>query len=191
MAAVTKQNADLASEANGLMDEAKSIVDRANQSMGQLVESIAAINKASNETSQIIKTIDEIAFQPTCWPSIRRSKPLRAGDPGKGYRMVTEEVRNLATRSSREASNTGELIRRTLEKVKEGSQQAATANAAFAQVTENTARVCPDDEEQIATASAQQALLGVGQVNSAIGVMDQSIQHAAANAEESAGASRS
>ncbi len=187
MASVTKQNADLATEANKLMEEAKSIVDQANGSMHQLTESIAAIDKASNETSQIIKTIDEIAFQTNLLALNAAVEAARAGDAGKGFAVVAEEVRNLATRSSDEASNTGVLISRTLERVKEGASQVSQANDAFTQVTENAARVS-EMMEQIARASQQQAQ-GVDQLNSAVGMMDQSIQTTAANAEESAGAS--
>jgi len=188
MSSMTNQNANLAKEANSLMDEAKGIVDQANRSMGHLTESIAAIDTASKETSQIIKTIDEIAFQTNLLALNAAVEAARAGDAGKGFAVVAEEVRNLASRSANEASNTGDLISKTLEKVREGSVQAEEANNAFMQVTENAAQVSTM-MEQIATASIQQAE-GVGQLNSAVAMMDQSIQQTAANAEESAGASQ-
>ncbi len=188
LAAVTKQNATLAGEANGLMDDAQTLVDRANQSMSQLVESISAINTAADETSQIIKTIDEIAFQTNLLALNAAVEAARAGDAGKGFAVVAAEVRNLAARSSSEASNTGTLIRRTLEKVKDGSQQVEAANSVFAQVAGNAARVS-QMMRQIATASDQQAQ-GVDQLNSAVTVMDHSIQQSAANSEELAAASQ-
>ena len=186
-AAMTRQNADLAGEANGLMEVARTTVAQANQSMTQLVEHIGAIEQASREMSQIIKTIDEIAFQTNLLALNAAVEAARAGDAGRGFAVVAEEVRNLATRSSAEAGNTGELIERTLAKVKEGAQRADQANAAFVQVTENALRVA-QMMEQIAAASGQQAQ-GVGQLSNAIGTIDQGIQHAAANAEQSAAAS--
>ncbi|MEZ4388898.1 MAG: methyl-accepting chemotaxis protein [Candidatus Krumholzibacteriia bacterium] len=187
VAAATKQNAGLAGTANDLMTEATKIIDQANVSMQALTESIADIAQASNETSHIIKTIDEIAFQTNLLALNAAVEAARAGDAGKGFAVVAEEVRNLATRSAGEASNTGELIRRTLEKVKDGAQQANQANEAFVQVIENASRVS-QMMTQIAQASQQQAV-GVDQLNIAIGVMDKSIQQSAANAQESASAS--
>ncbi len=187
-AAMTRQNADLAGEANGLMDVARTTVAQANQSMEQLIAHIGAIDAASREMSQIIKTIDEIAFQTNLLALNAAVEAARAGDAGRGFAVVAEEVRNLATRSSAEAASTGELIERTLSKVKEGAQRADQANAAFVQVTENALRVA-QMMEQIAAASGQQAQ-GVGQLNTAIGTIDQGIQHAAANAEQSAAASQ-
>jgi len=188
MSSMTNQNANLAKEANSLMDQNKVIVDQANASMSHLTESIAAIDAASKETSQIIKTIDEIAFQTNLLALNAAVEAARAGDAGKGFAVVAEEVRNLASRSANEASNTGDLISKTLDKVREGSVQAEEANNAFVQVTENAAQVSTM-MEQIATASIQQAE-GVSQLNSAVAMMDQSIQQTAANAEESAGASQ-
>ncbi len=188
MSAVTKQNAQLAGEANTLMDNARNIVETANKSMHQLTGSISDINKASNETSLIIKTIDEIAFQTNLLALNAAVEAARAGDAGKGFAVVAEEVRNLATRSSDEASNTGVLISKTLSKVSEGSSLANEANTKFGQVTENNTEVA-EKIEHIATASAQQAE-GVSQLNEAVSLMDSTTQQAAANAEESASAAR-
>ncbi len=96
-------------------------------------------------------------------------------------------MRNLATRASQEASNTGALISETLVKVGEGSTLVDQANAKFGEVTENNSTVA-EKMNQIATASAQQAE-GVSQLNDAVTLMDSSTQQAAANAEETAGAS--
>ncbi len=186
-AAMTRQNADLAGEANQLMEVARTTVAQANESMDQLIEHIGAIDTASREMSHIIKTIDEIAFQTNLLALNAAVEAARAGEAGRGFAVVAEEVRNLATRSSAEAASTGELIERTLTKVKEGAQRADQANAAFVQVTQNALRVA-QMMEQIAVASGQQAQ-GVGQLNTAISTIDQGIQHAAANAEESAAAS--
>lgn len=188
MSAVTKQNAQLAGDANKLMDDAKAFVDSANQSMQQLTGSIADISKASNETSLIIKTIDEISFQTNLLALNAAVEAARAGDAGKGFAVVAEEVRNLATRSAEEASNTGVLISGTLIKVDEGSALVNAANKIFEEVTLNNANVA-DKMDQIASASDQQAT-GVGQLNEAVALMDNSTQQAAANAEQTAGASR-
>jgi methyl-accepting chemotaxis protein len=185
---MSKQNADLAGEANHLMVTAQATVGDANRAMNELIEHIGAIDAASREMSKIIKSIDEIAFQTNLLALNAAVEAARAGDAGRGFAVVAEEVRNLATRSSKESADTGGLIARTLAKVKEGSQRAQQANAAFEHVTASAAQVA-QLMEQIALASGQQAT-GVGQVNTAIGSIDAGVQHAAANAQQSAAASR-
>ncbi|MBK7670208.1 MAG: hypothetical protein IPJ24_02285 [bacterium] len=185
---MSKLNADMAGEANQLMVTSQATVVEANRAMNELIEHIAAIDTASREMSKIIKSIDEIAFQTNLLALNAAVEAARAGDAGRGFAVVADEVRNLATRSSTESADTGGLIERTLAKVKEGSQRAQQANAAFGQVTASAAQVA-QLMEQIAQASGQQAT-GVGQVNTAIGSIDAGVQHAAANAQQSAAASR-
>lgn len=187
MSSMTNQNAQMANDANSLMEQAGSIVEAANHSMHQLTGAIADINKASNQTSLIIKTIDEIAFQTNLLALNAAVEAARAGDAGKGFAVVAEEVRNLATRASQEASSTGGLISETLVKVGEGSVLVDQANTKFEEVKENNSNIA-EKMNQIAQASAQQAE-GVGQLNEAVALMDSSTQQAAANAEETAGAS--
>ena len=47
MSAMTKQNADNASQADNLMKEANQVVDQANTSMAELTSSMEEISKAS------------------------------------------------------------------------------------------------------------------------------------------------
>jgi methyl-accepting chemotaxis protein len=63
MASMTRQNAENAGNADGLMRDTNQVIDSANSSMHQLTRSMDEISKASEETSKIIKTIDEISFQ--------------------------------------------------------------------------------------------------------------------------------
>ena len=79
---MTKQNADNAQQANGLMGEAKQVVGTANESMGKLTESMAEITKASEETSKIIESHDEIAFQTNLLALNAAVEAARAGEPG-------------------------------------------------------------------------------------------------------------
>jgi|GEM_PF-3246872 len=57
MSSMTKQNADNAGQADGLMQKTTKIVGSANDSMGRLTSSMADISTASEETSKIINTV--------------------------------------------------------------------------------------------------------------------------------------
>ncbi|MGA2401699.1 MAG: hypothetical protein ABSG91_08320, partial [Syntrophobacteraceae bacterium] len=63
MSAMTRQNAENATQADKLMQQVEGITSRATGSMNRLMEFMQEISSASDKTQKIIKTIDEIAFQ--------------------------------------------------------------------------------------------------------------------------------
>jgi methyl-accepting chemotaxis protein len=187
MSAMTKQNADNANQADSLMKEANQIVSSANGSMSDLIVSMEDISKASQDTSNIIKTIDEIAFQTNLLALNAAVEAARAGEAGAGFSVVADEVRNLAMRAAKAASNTAELIEETVNKVKEGGDLVAATNDSFSQVAISSGQV-GELVGEISTASIEQAQ-GISQVNSAVVEMDGVVQQNASSAEESAAAS--
>jgi methyl-accepting chemotaxis protein len=188
ISAMTKQNADNSQQANTLMGEAKHVVAKANESMVQLTASMGEISKASDETSKIVKTIDEIAFQTNLLALNAAVEAARAGEAGAGFAVVADEVRNLAMRAAEAAKSTSSLIEVTVKKVKDGSELVARTNAAFQQVAASAGKAA-DLVAEISAASKEQAL-GITQINTAVTEMDKITQQNAANAEESASASR-
>ncbi len=188
MAAMTRQNAENALQANSLMNETKEVVELAGKSMGDLTASMKEISSASNETAKIIKTIDEIAFQTNLLALNAAVEAARAGEAGAGFAVVADEVRNLAMRAAEAAKNTANLIDSTVTKIKAGSTLVEKTGEAFSQVDASTNKV-KELVAEIAAASNEQAQ-GVDQINRAANEMNRVIQEVAASAEESAGASQ-
>ncbi len=102
--------------------------------------------------------------------------------------MVAEEVRNLAARSAKAASETAELIEGSVEKTHNGTQIAErTAGGALEEIVGSIGKVT-DLVGEIAAASSEQAQ-GISQVNIGLQQIDQVIQQNTASAEESAATS--
>ncbi len=186
MAAMTRTSAENAKEANELTNQARSAAETGDQTMGQLNGAMTAINEASGKISKIIKVIEEIAFQTNLLALNAAVEAARAGEHGKGFAVVADEVRNLAQRAAEAARETTGLIEDSVNKAKDGTDISSNVGQALGAIVGDVSKVA-DLVNGIARASQEQAQ-GVDQVNSAVSQMDGVTQQNAAGAEESASA---
>ncbi|MBN2028042.1 MAG: PAS domain-containing protein [Actinobacteria bacterium] len=183
---MSKQNAENASLARQLTDEANISTEKADVAMGNMNESIRKIKASSDETSKIIKTIDDIAFQTNLLALNAAVEAARAGEAGKGFAVVAEEVRNLAMRSAEAAKNTSDLIQDSVSNTDIGVRIAEEVAAVLTEIRQNFDKV-NNLVGEIAAASGEQ-VQGIEQINQAMGEMDKITQQNAASSEESAAA---
>ncbi len=186
MAGMSRQNADNSREANRYMAEAQGVIHEAGTVMGETSNAMQSIAEASEKIQKIIKVIEEIAFQTNLLALNAAVEAARAGEHGKGFAVVADEVRNLSQRAAQAARETGDLIEQTVNRVQRGVELNATTNSAFVRIGESANKVA-DLVAQIARASNEQAK-GVEQVNAAVAQMDRVTQSNAASAEESSSA---
>lgn len=182
----TKLNASNANQANTMMKENGTIVEKGVQSMQRMTKAINEIKFASVETSRIIKTIDEIAFQTNLLALNAAVEAARAGEAGKGFAVVAEEVRNLAQRSAKAAQDTSELIQRSQSLAENGVVVADEVGEQLSSIQLTSTKI-QDLVSKIANASLEQSG-GVEQVNTAVSEMDRVVQATAADSEETASA---
>ena len=182
----TKLNAQNADQVNQLSSEAKQAADEGNRKMERMVSAMDEIRAAGQNINKIIKVIDEIAFQTNLLALNAAVEAARAGQHGKGFAVVAEEVRNLAARSAKAASETAELIAGSVEKTENGAEIANQTAESLGTILGGVSKVS-DLAEEIAAASNEQAE-GIAQINEGLGQIDQVIQQNTATAEESASA---
>lgn len=187
MAAMTKQNANNATAANGMADQAQQAAKLGKQAMGRMSEAITRIKTSSDKTAVIVKAIDEIAFQTNLLALNAAVEAARAGEAGRGFAVVAEEVRNLAQRSAEAVKNTAALIDEARGHAENGvtvtNEMASLLNQITDSIHNATVRIT-----EVAAASSEQAQ-GITQLNHAVGQMNNVTQSNASNTEQAAAAS--
>ena len=180
----TASNTQNAEQVNQLSSAAKIAAEKGDQQMQAMVTAMAEINEAGQNISKIIKVIDEIAFQTNLLALNAAVEAARAGQHGKGFAVVAEEVRNLAARSAKAASETTALIQGSVEKTRNGAEIADQTAIALKEIYQGVVQVS-DLVDEIAAASNEQAQ-GVSQANEGLNQLNAVNQASTASAEETA-----
>ena len=148
---------------------------------------MAAIETSSREISNIIGVIDSIAFQTNLLALNAGVEAARAGDAGKGFAVVAQEVRELAQRSANAAQDIKSLITSSSEQVNSGVTLVGETGDALKQIV---AEVQEINQHVVAIVeAAKEQSVGLGEINTAVNLMDQSAQENAAMVEQTSAAS--
>jgi len=179
-----EESACATDQVNTLAEKANVAAKKGTEQMELLATSILEIETSSKEISCVIKTIDEIAFQTNLLALNAAVEAARAGQHGKGFAIVAEEVRNLAVRSATAAAETTAMIEDSITKTLNGVKLTQQTSVALIDIANAVVQVT-DLVGKITLTSHEQEQ-GITQISIGLTQLDLEVQQNTATSERSA-----
>lgn len=181
-----------AKTAQASYEQAKKYAQKADSSYSQMhsmVYAMGRINETSQKINNIISEIESIATQTNLLSLNAAIEAARAGDAGKGFSVVAEEIRRLAEQSAQSAVDTRQLIESSLQLITEGNQAAEQAASSIEEVVSGIKEIAESSQELSALSMEQaeamkQAETGIYQISDIVQSNSATAQETSATSEE-------
>jgi methyl-accepting chemotaxis protein len=173
-AASSRQASELATEGVSVVQETVAGMNRIAERVKETAVTVEHLGSRSDQIGEIVGTIEDIADQTNLLALNAAIEAARAGEQGRGFAVVADEVRALAERTSRATKEIGRMIQAIqtdtkgavavieegVHEVEKGTSDAAKSGKAlediFSQISDVTLQI-----NQIATAAEQQSATSV------------------------------
>jgi methyl-accepting chemotaxis protein len=176
-------------QAVALATDAASEMSRAGHAVQLGVERMGEISEQSKRIGEITSVINNIAFQTNVLALNASVEAARAGDRGRGFSVVADEVRSLAQKCATAAREISEMVSATSQRVADGAQRIQAAGKEMESVLSSVRRVDEVIHDISQLAANQQA--NIKQISETVRLLDLSTQQNAAMVEQAAAAAGS
>lgn len=181
----TTKNAESAKEAYKIVQNNTDAIAECNKDMEKMLAAMGEISESSAEISKIIKVIDEISFQTNILALNAAVEAAREGS--KGFGVVADEVRRLASKSAEAAKQTAALVENSAGAISRGSEIAGQTAGALNKIVEDSMDI-KKLVKDISDASDHQAE-AIVQINTGVDQISAVVANNTSTAVDSASAS--
>lgn len=195
----SRANTSAASGANVVQDTVKCMYKIAEQ-VNATSKTVASLGARSDQIGQIVGTIEDIADQTNLLALNAAIEAARAGEQGRGFAVVADEVRALAERTTKATREIGEMIKaiqtetkgavtameQGVKEVENGTFEAGKSGEAISDIIDQIG-ILQTQVNQIATAAEEQTAT-TSEISSNMIQITEVVQQTARGAHESAAA---
>lgn len=196
-AEASRQAADTAREGGAIVEDSLAKMQGIAQSVGATAEKVKELGKSTDQIGRIISVIDDIADQTNLLALNAAIEAARAGEQGRGFAVVADEVRKLAERTTSATKEVAQMVesiqkethsavaamQQGTEQVRHGVETTAKAGHSLEQIIKMSEQV-GEMVSHIATASTEQAS-ATEQVNQSIEQINRLVKESAIGAQQS------
>jgi ABC-type transporter Mla subunit MlaD len=199
-AAASQKAAETAREGGKVVEETLARMRAIAGSVGETAKKVEALGKQSDQIGRIIGVIDDIADQTNLLALNAAIEAARAGEQGRGFAVVADEVRKLAERTSTATKEITGMIRSIqaetksavtamqagTKEVEQGVELTTQAGSSLHDIIQMSEQV-GDMVTHIATAATEQAA-ATEQINGSIDQIAKITETSAAGAQQTTNA---
>ncbi len=173
-------------------------MNRVKQQMESIANMVVGLSEQSQEIGEITSTVNDIAEQSNLLAVNAAIESAKAGEQGKGFTVVAQEIKNLAERSKEATTQVGSILKDIQKSVSsavmatEEGGKAVEEGLKLTNISGETIKTLSDSVDEATnvmiqiSASSQQQLEGMDQMVSAMENIKESSVQAAASTQQSA-----